>query len=214
MLQNPESDPVPGPPALDGASAGRPPLILYVEGPRDRAILRAWAYRLLPSVARRLFRASVILGGRRPARAIEHFRGAGGAPAGLRGLCILDRDDGEQPQAAEEPGLEFFTWSLRHIESYLLVPAAIRRTIPAAAEADRVQRALEAHLPRGAGDRALRCVDAKRLLGPKGALPLALGRPIPLDRVARATRSEELHPDVHRLFDRLRDRLGLNEPLR
>ena len=25
--------------------------ILYIEGPRDREILRAWAYRLLPTLA-------------------------------------------------------------------------------------------------------------------------------------------------------------------
>jgi hypothetical protein len=184
-------------------------LILYVEGPRDRAILRAWAYRLIPSVARRLFGGSVILGGRRPARAIEHFRGAGGAEKGLRGLCILDRDDGEQPPAADEPGLEYFTWSRRHIESYLLVPNAIRRTVLPAADADRLQRALDEHLPRNGDEGAFRNVDAKRLIGPKGALPLALGCPIRLDRVARATRIEELHPDVHLLFDQLRDWLGV-----
>jgi hypothetical protein len=46
-------------------------------------------------------------------------------------------------------------------------------------------------------------VNAKRLLGPKGILPRALGRPIPLSGVARATRESELHPDVHELFVRL-----------
>ena len=188
-------------------------LILYVEGPADRAILSAWAYRLLPSVSRRLFGASVILGGRRPARALEHFSGAGGAEAGLLGLCVLDRDDGAQPDPpfSSERGLEFFTWGRRHIESYLLIPAAIRRTLRLADDDPRIHRALDEVLPRPEDESAYRSVDAKRLLGPNGALPLALGRPISLPHVARATLREELHPDVHRLFDQLRDRLGVRD---
>ena len=190
--------------------------ILYVEGPADRAILRAWAYRLLPSVSRRLFGASVILGGRQPARALEHFSGAGGAGAGLHGLCVLDRDDGVQPDPPDsrEPGLEFFTWGRRHIESYLLVPAAIRRTLRLADNDPRIQRALDEVLPRPADESAYRQVDAKRLLGPNGALSRALGCPISLPHVARATRGDELHPDVHRLFEQLRDRLGVRDFLR
>ncbi|MGE4607867.1 MAG: hypothetical protein AAEJ52_14085 [Myxococcota bacterium] len=184
---------------------------LYVEGPRDNAILREWAYRLLPSIARRLFRASVILGGRRPARAVEHFRRAGGREHGIRGLCILDRDDGAQPVADSEPGLEFFTWGRRHIESYLLVPDAICRTLQHAADIPRVQRALKEHLPAASDEAAYRCVDAKRLLAPKGPLPSALGYPISLHGVARATRWHELHPDVHDVFDRLRERLGVED---
>ena len=181
---------------------------LYVEGPRDNAILRGWAYRLLPSVARRLFRASVILGGRRPARAIEHFRRAGGEEQGIRGLCILDRDDGAQPVEDTEPGLEFFTWGRRHIESYLLVPEAICRTLRTT-DISRAQRALREHLPAASDEAAYRCVDAKRLLAPKGPLPSALGSPISLHGVARATRHDELHPDVHHVFDRLRECLGV-----
>ena len=191
-------------------------LILYVEGPADRAILRAWAYRLLPSVSRRLFGESVILGGRQPARALEHFSDAGGAEAGLFGLCVLDRDDGAQPDppTPTAPGLEFFTWGRRHIESYLLVPAAIRRTLRLADNDPRIHLALDEVLPRAAGESVYRQIDAKRLLGRNGALPRALGRAISLPQVARATRSEELHPDVHRLFGQLRDRLGVREPLR
>jgi len=157
-----------------------------------------------------LFGASVILGGRRPARALEHFSDAGGAEAGVLGLCVLDRDDGAQPApVASDSGLEFFTWGRRHIESYLLIPAAIRRTLRLADDDSRIHRALDEVFPHPADESAYRQVDAKRLLGPNGALSRALGHPISLPRVARATRSEELHPDVHRLFDQLRDRLGI-----
>ena len=184
--------------------------ILYVEGPRDRGILRAWSYRLLPSLARTLFGGSVILGGRRPARALEHFRGEVGA----RALCVLDRDDGSAsptpPQ--EETGLEVFTWGRRHIESYLLVPDAIRRALNLREDDTRVERVLREHLPDGGDEDAYRDVDAKRLLGPNGALAQVLGQPLPLSRIARATREAELHTDVHALFDRLRTGLGVAAP--
>ena len=184
--------------------------ILYVEGPRDRGILRAWSYRLLPSLARTLFGGSVILGGRRPARAVEHFRGE----AGARALCVLDRDDGSASPTPlqEETGLEFFTWGRRHIESYLLVPGAIRRAMNLREDDTRVERVLREHLPDGGDEDAYRDVDAKRLLGPKGALAQVLGQPPPLSRIARATREAELHTDVHALFDRLRAGLGVAAP--
>jgi hypothetical protein len=193
-----------------GASRNDQRFILYVEGPRDRSILRAWSYRLLPSPARRLFRASVILGGRRPVRAVEHFRDERGAQAGARGLCVLDRDDGtgSQPPEGAEPGLEFFTWSRRHIESYLLVPDAIRRALGLPDDDARIGRVLREYLPPGADEHVLRDVDAKRLLGPNGALALSLGRPLPLSRIARFTREAELHADVHALFARLRTQLA------
>jgi hypothetical protein len=190
-------------------------LILYVEGPQDRAIMKAWAYRLLPSMGRRLFGASVILGGRRPARAVEHFCGAGGSEAGLVGLCVLDRDDGNQPLIPDSgvSGLEFFTWGRRHIESYLLVPAAIQRSLRMPPDGDRrIRRAINAALAGSVDEAAYGQIDAKRLLGPNGDLPRVVGQPISVQRVARATRVEELHPDVHLLFDRLREGLGILQP--
>jgi hypothetical protein len=187
--------------------------ILYVEGPRDREILRAWAYRLLPSLARRIIGAVVILGGRQPQRALQHFRSRGGTASGIRALCILDRDDGAatQPSSDGESGLEFFTWSRRHIESYLLVPGALRRTLCLGQGDAQLERLLGEHLPAPCDEAAFRDVDAKRFLGPKGVLPRALGRPIPLSGVARATRESELHPDVHELFGRLRGLFAVDE---
>ena len=180
--------------------------VLYTEGARDRSILRGWSYRLMPARARRLLDESVILGGRQPARAIDHFRSLGGREAGARALCVLDRDAG--PEEAEvagpsEPGLDFFTWSRRHIESYLLVPAAICRSISVPASDGRVLRVLREHLPEGGDEESFRDLDAKRLLSSGGALARALGRPISPGRVAQATREAELHPDVHALFARL-----------
>ncbi len=202
-------------PVVESSRQAHSRLILYVEGPQDRAILKAWAYRLLPSMGRRLFGASVILGGRRPKRAVDHFRSAGGLDAGLVGVCVLDRDNENQPLLADSgaPGLELFTWGRRHIESYLLVPAAIQRTLRMIPDGERrIRRAIESALPGCVDEAAYGQIDAKRLLGPNGELPRVVGQPISVQRVARATRVEELHPDVHRLFDRLREGLGISHP--
>ncbi len=203
------SNPVQQTPSANGGG-----FVLYVEGPRDRDILRAWATRLGGPFGKALVAAAVILGGRQPARAAEHFRSNGGAEAGLRGLCVLDRDGGD-PVAVpdlEEPGLEFFTWGRRHIESYLLVPDAIRRGLRLPRDDTRVERVLREHLPADGDENAFQRLDAKRLFARGSPLVLALGRPIPLGRVARAMREEEIHADIHALMDRVRQRLGAGGP--
>jgi len=193
-------------------SGGESPerFLLFVEGARDRGILEGWSQRLFPSLTRRLAHASVIMGGRQPARAVAHFRRVTGEASGARALCVLDRDDGSAPGplAPNAPGLEFFTWSRRHIESYLLVPAAIRRALRLPDADARIDRVLRDHLPALGDESAFRALDAKRLLGSNGVLPRALGCTIPLGQVARATRAEELHADVHALFGRLSGELA------
>lgn len=187
-----------------GGSAA--PLTLYVEGARDRSILRAWAYRLMPERARELLSGAVILGGRRPARAIADFERRLDRDPRLRALCILDRDDGEgRPPDANGHALDFFTWGRRHIESYLLVPDAIRRALGLREGDGSITRLLEGHLPAPGDESGWRRLDAKRVLAPGGVLPRALGRPLPLARIARVTREGELHADVHALFGRLRE---------
>ena len=128
----------------DRRSEERGSFILYVEGPRDRSILRAWAQRLLPERGPDVLEDAVILGGRRPARAVEHFRARA---AGTQGLCVLDRDEDAASALEAEEGLEFFTWSRRHIESYLLVASAIRRALSLPSSDHRLEAALERELP-------------------------------------------------------------------
>jgi hypothetical protein len=185
----------------DRRSEERGSFILYVEGPRDRSILRAWAQRLLPERAPDMLADAVIMGGRRPARAVEHFRERA---AGSRGLCVLDRDEDAGSSFEAHEGLEFFTWSRRHIESYLLVPSAIRRALSLPSSDHRFEAVLERELPSAEDTTGWRAFDAKRLLAETGPLARLLGRPLPLARIARATREDELHADVHEMFDRLR----------
>lgn len=207
-------------PAAAGLSAPGPPrsrgFVLYLEGALDRGILQAWAKRLLPTAGRRLFDASVILGGRQPARALDHFRRLGGSSSGLRALCILDRDDGGAHPAADhdEPALEFFTWGRRHIESYLLVAPAIGRALRLRDCDGRVERALRLHVPAEGDEDGWRALDAKRLLAPGGPLPRALGATLRPGAIARSMRAAELHADVHDCFARLRGGVGLQDPAR
>jgi hypothetical protein len=182
------------------------PTVLYVEGPRDRDVLEGWARAASVPLARAVRETAVILGGRQLGRAVSHFAEAAAARPGLGGLCVLDRDDAaEAPGGAD--GLEIFMWSRRHIESYLLVPAAIQRALRLPEHDGRVSRLLRQHLPNAADEGTLRDLDAKRLLGATGPIARALGRPLALGRIARAMWAEELHEDVSGLMAKLRERL-------
>jgi hypothetical protein len=155
----------------------------------------------------------VILGGRQPARAVSHFQDLQAAGGTWRGLCVLDRDEAGPVRAGTplEEGLDVFTWQRRHIESYLLVPDAIRRGLRISPD-ERRQRTLRDLLPDPMDEVALGQFDAKRLLGPNGALAQEVGRITP-GRIARTMRPEEFHRDVHALLSRLREAFGMAGPL-
>lgn len=196
--------------------------MLYVEGARDREILGCWARRVEPGVARCIEKNTVILGGRRPARAVADFRKRRDRSAGLRGLVVLDRDDHADPHdlgraatlgdggaVGGESGLELFVWGLRHIESYLLVPAAIRRLLRLEADDQRVERVIAEQTEalrvadRSEQEAGPGSVHAKRILGAGGSLSEALGQELRAGQIARAMRSEDLHADVLQLFGRI-----------
>lgn len=223
-------------------AASRAPLnaALYVEGAADRAILQGWARCVSPQLERKLREVTVIMGGRRPERAQHHLAQLREHAPGARGLCVLDRDTepastdadaadtatasvaatdaapATDPDTATDAnireGLEIYTWSRRHIESYLLAPAAVLRAWRGRIrDPGRLQRELAEHLPAPGDEAAFRTLDAKRLLGPQGPLALCVGKTPPLGRIARAMRRDEFHPDVESLMERLA-RL-LNQPL-
>jgi len=179
------------------------PFTLYVEGPRDRDVLRIWCERHRPASVESV-RSAVILGGRQPHRAVEHFRALRSAEPDARGLCVLDRDDAPGPgPESGEPGLDLFTWGRRHLESYLLVAAALRRMGRDQKERFRLERFAREGLPPASDATAWRRLDAKRLLERDGPLHRVLGRALPAGAIARAMRGDELHDDVLALLDRL-----------
>lgn len=183
--------------------------VLYVEGPRDRDLLRIWARRVSHGLARSLESCVVIMGGRQPARAVEHFERHHGDGSGVTGLVVLDRDhhDPLDDWTGTDP-LELYTWPRRHIESYVLVPAAIRRAVGCAPDDPRVDRLLSDHLPDADDPRALVDVDAKRLLAARGPLARELGQPLSTADIARCMRLDELHADVLGVLERVGDALG------
>jgi hypothetical protein len=186
--------------------------VVYVEGPRDRDILKMWVQRVAPRLGRDLAASAVILGGRQPARALEHFRELRGSQRGVRALCVLDRDHGAHAPVdpdSVEPGFEFYTWSRRHIESYLLVPSAIRRALRLDPHDPRIDRVFREHLPSVEDEDAMAGIDAKRLLDAHGPLARGLGVELVPGRIARAMREVELHRDVLHCLERLREVAGL-----
>jgi len=190
-------------------SAGRP-FALYVEGPRDQSLLGAWAQRISPALADVLADVTVILGGCQPARAAEHLRELRERDADATGVCVLDRDveGAPRPPPVEEPGLELFTWGRRHIESYLLVPAAIGRSLGLGPDDARIARFFERALPRH--EAGLGAVDAKPLFAFQGELQQLVGRPVRPIQVARAMFAGEIHADVRTLLARVRAGAGLD----
>ncbi len=182
--------------------------LVFVEGPGDRAILEGWARSVSPRFERQVRAATRILGGRQPARARDQLRAAREADEKTRALCILDRDAAPEEIPEATPGLEVFTWGRRHIESYLLVPGAIRRALRRQDHDGDLVRFLRGEFPDPLDEGLHQSVHAKRLLGPRGPLAAALGRPVPVGRVARAMRPDEFHSDVHALLARLQDVLG------
>lgn len=193
----------------DRAASSQEPLraALYVEGAADRAILQGWARCVSPQLERKLRKVTVIMGGRQPERAHHHLAQLRNNAPGARGLCVLDRDTEPEPAsvaANNYEGLEIYTWSRRHIESYLLVPGAVLRGLRGRIrDPGRVQRELAEHLPAPGDEAAFRTLDAKRLLGPQGPLALCVGKTPPLGRIARMMRREEFHPDIEALLKAL-----------
>lgn len=175
--------------------------VLYIEGPRDKDVLRAWARRVSWPLGRALSERSVILGGRQPERAAAHFRDVCRVHDGARALCVLDRDGGCGDAPQGDPALEFHVWERRHIESYLLVPDAIRRSLRLPQGDRRLLRACRDLLPEADDKEGWGRLDAKRLLAPEGELARVVGRPIQPGRVARAMREDEIHQEVRGLLD-------------
>jgi len=192
-----------------GGAIAAAPFIVYVEGARDGEILRGWSQKQSRGLSRALSEALVILGGRRPERARSHLDALREKNPDARGLCVLDRDGGAVEVDARD-GLEGFSWERRHIESYLLVPSAIRRSVRLDPKgAALMERLLEEHL---SPEEPVRWedFDAKRMLGPKGPFANALGRPLSAGRIARAMKRTELHPHAQSLLDRLARELGFS----
>lgn len=96
--------------------------VLYLEGPTDLAILRAFAQRLGHPAAAHLERPFAKYVGNQPRKAQEHFHGLREAKPDLVGIAVFDRLERELPP---DPYLQMFEWRRCEIENYLCT----RRTL-------------------------------------------------------------------------------------
>ena len=99
-------------------------------------------------------------------------------------------------------------WKRRHIESYLLVPAAIRRCIERDTGHPDVDRFLADHLPDMSNDAALREFDAKQLLGNKGPISRTFSRPIRPRDIVHCMSPDDIHSDIREFFQCVLDTLS------
>ena len=96
--------------------AGQTGWVLYLEGPTDLAILRAFAEKLEHPAKDMLERPYVYYVGNQPKKAFDHFCGVREAKADLVGFYLFDRID---PGFQTPPRLKGHIWRQREIENYL-----------------------------------------------------------------------------------------------
>ncbi len=105
--------------------------VLYVESGTDERILNEWA-RILDHPARKFFRRAFVhpLSGRSLAEAKAHYFAMKAVHPEIRGLCLLDGDNRDEPDDdTTRAGLTILRWRRYEIENYLLQPDAIARFV-------------------------------------------------------------------------------------
>lgn len=106
--------------------------VLYVESETDEKILGEWA-KTLNHRSERFFKRPFVhwLGGRSLREAREHFFALQAAFPQMRGLCLLDGDNRDEPdKEIEKSGLIVLRWKRYEIENYLMRPEVIKRFVP------------------------------------------------------------------------------------
>ncbi|MDE0325825.1 MAG: AAA family ATPase [Candidatus Poribacteria bacterium] len=91
--------------------------VLYLEGPTDLAILRAFAEKLSHDVLTVLKRPYVHYVGNQPGKARDHFYGLREAKPDLVAFCLFDRISDELRM---RPELIEYAWQRREIENYIV----------------------------------------------------------------------------------------------
>lgn len=190
--------------------------VLYVEGETDERILGEWA-QILDHPARRFLERPFVhwLGGRSLREAKVHFFALRAAFPHIRGVCLLDGDNREEPDAeTTQAGLAVLRWRRYEIENYLLQPEAIKRFVDFPLMDGQLEEAFWKQVPRGTdlfGDHVslVRVKASEEFLVP---VLERLGRPTPkkdLYLLAARMRAGEIHPEVREKLDALATALCL-----
>ena len=191
--------------------------VLYVESESDERILGEWA-RILDHPAQSFLKRPFVhwLGGRSLREAKAHFFAMQAVCESMRGLCLLDGDNRDEPdREATEAGLVVLRWRRYEIENYLLQPEAIARFVDFPLMQSVVDQEFRKQVPQGA-DLFGEHVALTRVKGSdEFLLPLLakVGRSTPkrdLYLLAAIMREDEIHPEVHEKLDRIAK--SLNPP--
>ena len=188
--------------------------VLYVEGESDERILKEWA-RILDHPAQDFFRRPFVhwLGGRSIREAKAHYFAMRAAVPDIRGLCLLDGDNRDEPDdETTSAGLNVLRWRRYEIENYLLQPDSIARFVVLPLLQNQVREAFWRHVPPGAdifGDHvALTRIKASE----EFLVPLLhdAGLKTPkrdLHLLAATMEETEIHPEITEKLDRIAESL-------
>jgi hypothetical protein len=202
--------------ALDLVQADHVGAVLYVEDESDHKILREWATILkhrcqqflqFPYVVHLRGKGNVDDGKR-------HFQCLRMAAPGIKGLCVLDRDNAPPPAPGSMPaGMALRQWGRYEIENYLLIPDLLKRFVRVDPESllfdatslAVVDREFAANFP--AGLDYLQDIAALRDLKASDFIVDLLSKtsePLPkrdLFMLAKLMQPHEIHPDVRETLD-------------
>ena len=191
--------------------------MLYVEGESDEKILSEWTRILQHKRASLFFQRPYVhwLGGRSIKEAKDHYFALRAAFPQIRGVCLLDGDNRDEPDSeTTRAGLRVLRWKRYEIENYLLVPGAIKRylaTLPLFET--KVDTEFGKQVPSGT-DLFSDHVSLVRVKGSDEFLvPLlaGVGKPTPkkdLYLLGAVMKEEEIHPEVREKLDEISEILG------
>jgi len=186
--------------------------VLYVESETDEKILGEWA-RILNHPSQCFFKRPFVhwLGGRSIREARAHFFALQAAFPQMRGLCLLDGDNRDEPdKEIQKSGLVVLRWQRYEIENYLLQPNAVKRFLAFPLSNQTVEKAFHQHIPPGT-DLFGNHVSLERIKASNEFLvPLfeKAGFPTPkkdLYLLAARMKDEEIHPEVREKLDRIKE---------
>jgi len=184
--------------------------VLYVESEADKRILGEWA-KILGHPSLCFFERPFVhwLGGRSIREARAHFFALQAAFPKMRGLCLLDGDNRDEPdKEIQKSGLVVLRWRRYEIENYLLQPAAVKRFVNFPLLDQAVDEEFHQNIPQGAdlfGDHVslVRVKASSEFLVPMFE---KMGFPTPkrdLYLLAARMKPAEIHPEVVDKLDKI-----------
>lgn len=183
--------------------------VLYLEGESDADMLREWA-KTLKHKAHEFLKHPFIhyLGGRSLKEAKDHFFALRAAFPEIKGLCVIDGDNKDEPdQEMIREGLEVVRWRRYEIENYLLIPEALERfASPPPLFEGRIDAEFWKQIPKGTNLFSDHVGLVRIKASDEFIVPLleSIGKSTPkreLYLIASTMKTEEIHPEVKEKLD-------------